>query len=95
MAVFLYTILILGTISFSSGVFLAFAAKKFEVKEDSLLKEVLAALPGANCGSCGFAGCEGFAKEILKGAVKADICIPGRKSGSPEKIKVILDNRPK
>ena len=95
MTVFLYTIIVLGAISFSAGVFLAFAAKKFEVKEDPLVKEVTAALPGANCGACGFPGCEGFAKEIIKGAAKADGCVPGRKSGIPEKIKAILENRPK
>lgn len=90
MITFLYTILVMGIISFFSGMFLAYAAKKFEVKEDPLVKAIVSALPGANCGACGFPGCEGFAKEIVKGVAKADSCIPGKRQGVPEKVNEIL-----
>ncbi len=90
MGVFINSVLILGILGFVSGTFLAFAAKKFEVKEDPKVKEVLSALPGVNCGACGFPGCEGFAKAIVKGDAKPDGCIPGKRQGVPEKVKAIL-----
>jgi electron transport complex protein RnfB len=88
--IIVYTVLVLGSISFFSGIFLAFSAKKFEVKEDPRIKQVTQLLPGANCGACGYPGCEGFAKEILKGNAKPDSCVPGRKAGVPEKVKAFL-----
>ncbi|MGI6644954.1 MAG: (Fe-S)-binding protein [Bacilli bacterium] len=59
------------------GLGLAFASKKFAVKEDERLAKVIELLPGANCGSCGYPGCQGLADAILKGEVtKASACRP-------------------
>jgi len=91
MEIFLNSILVLGILGFGSGAFLAFAAKKFEVKEDPRIKEVLSALPGVNCGACGYPGCEGFAKAIVKGEAKPDGCLPGKRQGVPDKVKAILN----
>jgi electron transport complex protein RnfB len=39
---------------------------------------VTAALPGSNCGGCGYAGCSGYAEAVLKVAsVPANLCVVG------------------
>lgn len=83
------SILLMGILGLASGTFLAFAAKKFEVKEDPAVKEIIDALPGVNCGACGYPGCEAFGKAVAKGEVKPDGCIPGKRTGVPEKIREI------
>ena len=51
------------------GVLLAlvlfFVAKKFMVKVDPRIIEVEKAMPGANCGGCGYAGCSAFAESAV------------------------------
>lgn len=86
----LTSVLLLGVLGLVSGTFLAYAAKKFEVKEDPKVREIVQALPGVNCGACGFPGCEGFGKAVAKGEASADGCIPGKRQGVPEKIKEIM-----
>lgn len=88
--VIVYSLLLLGILGFCAGSFLAFAAKKFEVKEDPMVKEIIEAMPGVNCGACGFPGCEGFAKAVAKKEAKADACLPGKRQGVPEKVKEIF-----
>jgi electron transport complex protein RnfB len=85
-----YSTLLMTILGFAFGTFLAYAAKKFEVKEDPRVELVKAALPGANCGACGYAGCEAFAKAIVAGKVTPDMCTPGKAAGVAEKIKEIL-----
>ncbi|NLY53344.1 MAG: RnfABCDGE type electron transport complex subunit B [Firmicutes bacterium] len=59
---------VLGGFGLIFGAGLAFAAKKFVVEVDPKAEEILTALPGANCGACGFPGCSGYADAILQGA---------------------------
>ncbi len=75
---------------FVFGVFLAFVAKKFHVDRNPKIDEVLAALPGANCGACGYAGCQGYAEAVVANKdVPVDMCIPGQKDVA-EKVAKIL-----
>lgn len=59
------------------GFGLSFAYRKLKIEEDEQLKKILATLPGLNCGGCGFASCEEFAKKILEGEAPLDICKVG------------------
>jgi Na+-translocating ferredoxin:NAD+ oxidoreductase RNF subunit RnfB len=68
---------IFGALSLVFGVLLAYAAKVFEVKVNPKITEVRAALPGANCGACGFPGCDGLAVSIAEGRSKPDACPVG------------------
>lgn len=63
---------------FGSG--LAYASKKFEVKTDPKEKAILDALPGANCGGCGFPGCSGLAAAINGGKAPVNGCVVGGES---------------
>lgn len=62
----LITIISLGAIGAVGSLILFFASKRFEVKEDPRIGQVQEALPGANCGGCGYPGCGGFASACVK-----------------------------
>ena len=46
--------------------------KKFEVEVDPKVEAILAVLPGANCGACGFPGCAGYASGVALEGLKDD-----------------------
>ena len=57
---------------------LVVASKLMAVKEDERFPAVRDCLPGANCGACGFAGCDGYAKALCESSdTPANLCIPG------------------
>jgi electron transport complex protein RnfB len=61
------------------GIALALAAKRFAVKVDPKIEAVRACLPGANCGACGFAGCESYAEAVVTSPdVPVNKCAPGK-----------------
>ncbi len=62
------------------SIFLSFFAKRFAVKTDKREEAVLAALPGNNCGGCGFPGCSGLAAAIVKGEAAVGGCPVGGKN---------------
>lgn len=63
-----------------------FMSKSGEEKEDELLK----ILPGANCGGCGFPGCEAYAKALAEGKTKStDLCSPGKKEVAERLAEVL------
>lgn len=78
-------VLIIGCIS---GVCLAVASKFFAVKTDERVSQVREVLPGANCGACGYSGCDGYAAAAVEGAA-VNLCVPGG-SETAKKIGAIL-----
>lgn len=56
---------------------LAIAARLFAVETDPRIQLVEEALPGANCGACGYPGCSGLAKAIVEGSVEIGNCPAG------------------
>ena len=68
---------ILGLFGLVFGIGLAVAAKVFEVEVDHRFPMVRAALPGANCGACGYPGCDALAEAIIKGEASVDACPVG------------------
>ena len=59
------------------GLALALCARFFSVKEDPRVEQILALLPGANCGGCGFPGCAGYAAAVAAGKAPANRCTAG------------------
>ena len=59
-------IIFLGFTGAVAAFILFILAKKFEVKEDPRIAQILEILPYANCGGCGFPGCGGFAAACVK-----------------------------
>ncbi|MBC8590831.1 RnfABCDGE type electron transport complex subunit B [Wansuia hejianensis] len=71
---------VLGGLGLLFGVLLSVASKVFAVEVDPKISAVLDALPGANCGACGFPGCEGLATAIAEGKAPVNSCpIGGQK----------------
>ncbi|MEG1972465.1 MAG: RnfABCDGE type electron transport complex subunit B, partial [Oscillospiraceae bacterium] len=60
------------------AVMLTVAAKVMAVKVDDRFPKVRNELPGANCGACGFAGCDAYAQALVDNPdLKANLCVPG------------------
>lgn len=62
----LFTIVSLTVLGSVLALILYFVAQKFKVEEDPRIYLTEAALPGANCGGCGYAGCRAFAEACVK-----------------------------
>ncbi len=60
------TIATLTILGIALAIVLYLVARKFKVFEDPRIDDVEAALPGANCGGCGYAGCRAFATAAVK-----------------------------
>ncbi len=61
------------------GFALAMAAARFQVPVNPVVERVRDRLPSANCGACGFAGCQAYAEAVVeRGEVSPSLCIPGR-----------------
>lgn len=73
----LEALVILGGLGLLAALGLSIAAKKFAVKEDPRVQEIIELLPGANCGSCGYAGCSGFAQALFEGKAQVASCTAG------------------
>jgi len=67
----------IGGLGMLAALGLGVAAKVFYVKVDPLVEAVEEALPGANCGGCGFAGCSSAAVAIASGTAQANVCVGG------------------
>ena len=66
------------------------ASKIMAVKENEKIPKIRECLPGANCGACGFAGCDGYAKALAETeGTPTNLCVPGGDSVS-RKISELL-----
>lgn len=70
----MYPALSIGGLGLLFGVGLGVAAKKFAVPVDEKVEAIKENLPGANCGGCGFAGCDALAKSVASGESKVNAC---------------------
>ncbi len=76
----LAALLAIGGLGLVAGVGLALASKVFYVYVDPKIVAVEDALPGANCGGCGYPGCSGAAGAIVRGSAEPNICVAGGSS---------------
>lgn len=70
-------ILALGGLGALFAFLLSFASKFFKVEKDERLDLITEALPGANCGGCGYAGCANLASAIVEGKAAVNTCPVG------------------
>ncbi|MDR0862264.1 MAG: RnfABCDGE type electron transport complex subunit B [Oscillospiraceae bacterium] len=59
------------------AVILSIASKVMTIAVDEREAQIREVLPGANCGACGFAGCDGYAAALVGGDTKTNLCVPG------------------
>lgn len=70
-------VIVVVVIGLIAGLVLSIAAIVFAVPVDEKQEAVRACLPGANCGACGFSGCDGYAKALADGTAEIGLCSPG------------------
>ena len=67
----------IGGMGLIFGALLAIVGRIFRVEEDPKKAAVRECLPGANCGGCGFAGCDAYAEQVASGNAPVDKCPVG------------------
>ncbi len=72
-----WAVLVLGAMGALLGFLLTWASKVFAVKSDPKRDAVRESLPGANCGGCGYPGCDGCADAIAAGKAPVNACPVG------------------
>lgn len=86
----LTAVAIVAGIGILAGFLLAVLSKIMAVPVDEKAAEIEEILPGANCGSCGFSGCSGYAAALSSGKTKeTGLCNPGGNEVS-QKIAAIM-----
>jgi len=73
----LYAALVLGGMGIVFGGLLTAAAKVFAVPGNPRKDAIREVLPGANCGGCGYPGCDGCADAIASGTAAVSACPVG------------------
>lgn len=74
----LIAVIIVSAIGLIAGLGLAIASKVMAVPVDEKAEQIRECLPGANCGACGFSGCDGYAAALSKGeTTNTALCAPG------------------
>ena len=81
---------VLGVTGFVAAVLLYVVSLIFKVEEDPRIDLVVAVLPGANCGGCGFAGCRNFAEACVKAGGIDGLACPVGGEPTMEDVKRIL-----
>ena len=74
MEIIIWSLTVIGGLGILFGVGLGIASKKLAVEVDERVAEIRELLPGANCGGCGYPGCDGFADALVKGDAQPSGC---------------------
>ena len=77
MHVFVTPLALMGVMGGVFGVLLAIASIAFRVHQDERIGLIRAALPGANCGGCGYPGCDGYASGVVNDGAPVNKCSVG------------------
>ena len=85
----LYAGILLGALGVIFGGVLSFASKKFHVEVDERVAQVRECLGGANCGACGYPGCDGFAAAVVAGEAPINGCAPAGEKGMKGIAKIM------
>ena len=78
MKTIVFAVIIVAGIGILAGALLAVLSKIMAVPVDEKAQAIEEILPGANCGSCGFSGCSGYAAALSSGkTTDTGLCNPG------------------
>ena len=86
----LFPILLLLGVALVCAILLTVASVFFAVKEDETAVAIRDCLPGANCGACGYSGCDGYAKALSgKTEERTNLCVPGGDNTAKEIASIL------
>ncbi len=86
---YLLPALLIAAVAALLAFLLAFLGKKLAVPKDERIDKVRDQLAGANCGGCGYAGCNAFAEALVKGEAKLEQCAATSKEAKQEIASVL------
>jgi len=87
--IILIAVLIVAGIGLIIGLILSFASAVMAVPTDEKVEALTEALPGANCGACGYSGCSGYAAALASGEAKNGLCAPGGEECAKEIARIL------
>lgn len=61
-------------ISIAVGLLLGVLSEKFKIKVDEREAQIRSCLAGSNCGACGYAGCDAYAKAVVFDGADPGLC---------------------
>ena len=85
----LYTLAVSAILALVLGFLLGFFKKVFHVDVDEKILLIRESLPGANCGGCGYPGCDAFAEAVASGEAAPSGCTAGGKE-TADKVCAIM-----
>lgn len=85
----LTAVIVLSSVGALAGIMLIVAAKLMAVPIDNNAKKIEEALPSANCGACGFAGCADYAAAVAAGNAATNLCVPGGEKTAAELAAIL------
>lgn len=88
----IYAIISLGGLGLIFGLILGYSSKKFHVEVDERVPLVRECLPGANCGGCGFAGCDAYAQAVVDGKAEPNCCTVAGSTAAEKIAKIMGSN---
>jgi RnfABCDGE-type electron transport complex B subunit len=77
MQIIIATLVISLVLAVVLGFLLGIFKKLFSMDVDPTVERVRSVLPGANCGACGYPGCDGLAEAIASGSAPVNACPVG------------------
>jgi Na+-translocating ferredoxin:NAD+ oxidoreductase RNF subunit RnfB len=89
MSIIIITAVFAALLALVLGIALGFFREFFAVEQDPLTGLVREALPGANCGACGFPGCDGYAAAVAAKKAGTGNCTVGGKAVA-EKLAALI-----
>ncbi len=88
-------IITMGIIGFSLSLGLALAYRKLKVEIDPRIEAIATTLPQANCGACGFPGCQALAEALVKNKAPVNACPVGGNDTAAQIAAILgLEARP-
>lgn len=82
MSIVIITSIFATILAFVLGTALGFFRDFFAVPEDPVTARIREVLPGANCGACGFPGCDNYASAVASGSAPGTACTVGGPSAA-------------
>lgn len=73
----LMALILFVCLGLAAGLLLAFLSRALAVPEAEEVQRVREALPGINCGVCGYSGCDQYARACVEERIVPDRCVPG------------------
>ncbi len=86
---YILPVLIFAAIGLAAGALLMFCSKMFYVKTDERVTQIAEILPNANCGACGYSGCEAYANAVAENKAESNLCMVGGSDCAKQIAKIM------